>query len=88
MPIPRCMGGGALKAGLFEYFCVQFYNNSPCQYSSRKAANLKNAWKQWISSFPAKMNFLGLPGAPDAAGSGFIPANVLISKFLPTLKRF
>lgn len=84
-PFPDAWVGGALKTGLFDYVWVQFYNNPPCQYSG-DINNLVNAWKQWTSDIPANQIFLGLPAAPAAAGSGFIPVNDLISKVLPAIK--
>ncbi|CAN1174521.1 Acidic endochitinase [Linum perenne] len=85
-PFPDAWIGNALKTGLFDYVWVQFYNNPPCQYSSGSISNLEDAWKQWTSAIPAKKIFLGLPAAPDAAGSGFIPANDLESQILPAIK--
>lgn len=85
-PFPDAWVGGALKTGLFDYVWVQFYNNPPCQYSSGDVANLEDAWKQWTSSIHATKIFLGLPAAPEAAGSGFIPTGDLTSKVLPSLK--
>jgi chitinase len=35
---------------------------------------------------PAKQIFLGLPASPQAAGSGFIPADDLKSDVLPLIK--
>ncbi|KAG2720471.1 hypothetical protein I3760_02G037100 [Carya illinoinensis] len=84
-PFPDAWMGGALKTGLFDYVWVQFYNNPPCQYSSGNIANLVNAWNQW-NSIPATKIFLGLPAAPNAAGSGFIPVADLTSKVLPAIK--
>ncbi|KAG2720468.1 hypothetical protein I3843_02G028600 [Carya illinoinensis] len=84
-PFPDAWMGGALKTGLFDYVWVQFYNNPPCQYSSGSITNLINAWNQW-TSIPATKIFLGLPAAPNAAGSGFIPVADLISKVLPAIK--
>ncbi|TQD82139.1 hypothetical protein C1H46_032306 [Malus baccata] len=84
-PFPDAWVGGALKTGLFDNVWVQFFNNPPCQYSS-DLSNLENAWKQWISDIQATKIFLGLPAAPDAAGSGFIPVNDLISYVLPAIK--
>ncbi|KAK6918300.1 Glycoside hydrolase family 18, catalytic domain [Dillenia turbinata] len=85
-PFPDAWVGGALKTGLFDYVWVQFYNNPPCQYSSGEITNLEDAWKQWTSAIPAKKIFLGLPAAPDAARSGFIPVPDLESKVLPAIK--
>ncbi|KAL0346638.1 UNVERIFIED_CONTAM: putative pectinesterase 53 [Sesamum calycinum] len=83
-PFPDAWIGGALQTGLFDYVWVQFYNNPPCQYSSGMT-DLEQAWKQWVS-IKATEIFLGLPAAPAAAGSGFIPADVLTSKVLPAIK--
>ncbi|GMY23772.1 Acidic endochitinase [Fagus crenata] len=85
-PYPDAWMGGALKTGLFDYVWVQFYNNPPCQYSSGNIGGLVNAWNQWTSSITATQIFLGLPAAPNAAGSGFIPAADLTSKVLPAIK--
>jgi len=84
-PFPDAWVGNALQTGLFDYVWVQFYNNPPCQFSG-DIANLEDAWKQWISSIPAQKIFLGLPAAPDAAGSGFVPVADLTSKVLPAIK--
>ncbi|KAK9145268.1 hypothetical protein Sjap_005171 [Stephania japonica] len=78
--------GAALNTGLFDYVWVQFYNNPPCQYSPGNVVNLRNSWNRWVSSIPASKIFMGLPAASGAAGSGFIPANVLNSQVLPVIK--
>ncbi|KAL8062801.1 hypothetical protein ABFX02_02G170800 [Erythranthe guttata] len=85
-PYPDAWIGGALKTGLFDYVWVQFYNNPPCQYTTGDVSDLENSWKIWTSSVPATKIFLGLPAAPSAAGSGYIPASDLISKVLPAIK--
>ncbi|KAM5557431.1 hevamine-A-like [Rosa sericea] len=85
-PFPDVYIGNALKTGLFDYVWVQFYNNPPCQYTSGDVTNLEDAWKQWTSAIPAQKIFLGLPAAPQAAGSGFIPAAALTSQVLPGIK--
>ncbi|CAK9134356.1 unnamed protein product [Ilex paraguariensis] len=85
-PFPDAWVGGALKTGLFDYVWVQFYNNPPCQYTSGAVVNLEDSWKQWTSAIPATKIFLGLPAAPDAAGSGFIPVTDLTSQVLPAIK--
>ncbi|GJN13137.1 hypothetical protein PR202_ga31474 [Eleusine coracana subsp. coracana] len=84
-PFPDAWVGGALNTGLFDYVWVQFYNNPPCQYNSG-TSNLAEAWKQWLS-IPAKQIFLGLAASPQAAESGFIPANDLKSQVLPLIKK-
>ncbi|KAE8815226.1 Acidic endochitinase [Hordeum vulgare] len=85
-PFPDQWVGKALETGLFDYVWVQFYNNPPCQYVQGDTANLMDSWKQWTSGVHAKYIFLGLPAAPAAAGSGFIPAASLESQVLPALK--
>ncbi|XP_008813710.3 acidic endochitinase-like [Phoenix dactylifera] len=84
-PFPDAWVGSALDTGLFDYVWVQFYNNPPCQYTTGNVRNLDDAWKQWLT-IPAKEIFLGLPAAPQAAGSGFIPASDLTTLVLPTIK--
>lgn len=84
-PYPDAYVGGALQTGLFDYVWVQFYNNPPCQYSPGSITDLEDAWKQWTSIKAGKI-FLGLPAAPDAAGSGFVPVSDLTSKVLPVIK--
>ncbi|KAK7317996.1 hypothetical protein RJT34_02682 [Clitoria ternatea] len=76
--------GNALTTSLFYFVWAQFCYNPPCQYiSGGIISNLENAWKQWTSSIPANKIFLGLPTSPQAAGSGFIAAeltsNVLLA---------
>ncbi|OAY81166.1 Acidic endochitinase [Ananas comosus] len=85
-PFPDAWVGGALNTGLFDYVWVQFYNNPPCQYNQGNTANFISAWKQWLS-IPARKIFLGLPAAPQAAGSGFVPAGDLTSQVLPIIKK-
>ena len=85
-PFPDKHLDGAIKTGLFDYVWVQFYNNPQCHYAGN-TNNVLNAWNQWTST-QAKQVFLGLPAAPAAAPSGgFIPADVLNSQILPTIKR-
>ncbi|KAJ6376018.1 hypothetical protein OIU77_000900 [Salix suchowensis] len=65
---------------LFDYVWVQFYSNPPSKYSSG------NSWSRWTTSMVAGTIFLGLPAAPAAARSGYIPPDVLISQILPVVK--
>lgn len=76
--------GKALSSGLFDYVWMQFYNNY-CQYNGDPSA-LKATWDQWTTNITATNFFLGLPAAPSGATSGFVPADVLISKILPLIK--
>ncbi|EEF49015.1 hevamine-A [Ricinus communis] len=85
-PFPDRNLGTALNTGLFDYVWVQFYNNPPCQYSSGNIDNIINSWNRWTASINAGKIFLGLPAAPQAAGSGYIPPDVLTSQILPQIK--
>lgn len=85
-PFPDRLMGAALNTSLFDYVWVQFYNNPPCQYTPGNTENLVNSWTRWTSSVAGKI-FLGLPADPQAAGSGFIPADVLTTKILPVIRR-
>ncbi|XP_027336372.1 acidic endochitinase-like [Abrus precatorius] len=84
-PIPDKWLGSAIETGLFDYIWVQFYNNPPCQYNNGNVDNLKSYWNKWIGTKAGQV-FLGLPAAPEAAGSGYIPPDVLISQVLPFIK--
>ncbi|KAL6994617.1 chitinase [Sarracenia purpurea var. burkii] len=86
-PFPDAYLRDALNTGLFDYVWVQFYNNPPCQYTSGNTQNLLDSWTQWTTSVNAGSIFLGLPAAPQAAGSGFIPVDVLTSQILPEIKK-
>ncbi|XP_027336471.1 acidic endochitinase-like [Abrus precatorius] len=83
-PFPDQWLKSAIDTGLFDFIWVQFYNNSPCEYSGN-ADNLKNYWTQW-TSIQAGQIFLGVPASQDAAGSGYIPPEVLVSDVLPAIK--
>ncbi|KAJ7524504.1 hypothetical protein O6H91_17G009100 [Diphasiastrum complanatum] len=81
--------GSALQTGLFDYVWVQFYNNPPCEFNSTANGDQSSAlatWDDWIRQTPAGQIFLGLPASSSAAGSGFIPSDVLISSILPQIK--
>ncbi|KAF8412090.1 hypothetical protein HHK36_000044 [Tetracentron sinense] len=62
------------------------YQGIAKEFTAGNVGNLEDSWKQWISAIPATKIFLGLPAAPQAAGSGFIPAGDLTSKVLPVIK--
>ncbi|GFY97390.1 chitinase A [Actinidia rufa] len=67
-------------------FDIEGGTNQHWDELARDVGNLEESWKQWISDIPAKKILLGLPAAPDAAGSGFISAADLTSKVLPAIK--
>ncbi|KAL8153462.1 hypothetical protein V2J09_011222 [Rumex salicifolius] len=85
-PFPDQNLGKALETGLFDYVWVQFYNNQPCEYLNSNATNLIQSWHTWSSKWYIRRLFLGLPAATQAAGSGFIPADVLTTQVLPLIK--
>ncbi|KAK7260465.1 hypothetical protein RIF29_26527 [Crotalaria pallida] len=78
----------AIETGLFDYIFIQFYNNPQCAYSPiYGVGSLLNSWDKWASIVkPNNTIFLGLPAASDAAGSGYIPPEVVISEVLPYIK--
>ncbi|XP_048138155.1 hevamine-A-like [Rhodamnia argentea] len=86
-PYPDSHLGTALKTGLFNYVWVQFYNNPPCQYSSGDISKITRSWSTWVASINSEKMFLGLPASPAAAGSGYVPPDVLTSKILPVIKK-
>ncbi|KAK1575993.1 hypothetical protein Q3G72_009950 [Acer saccharum] len=86
-PFPDRLLGAAIETGLFDAVWVQFYNNQPCQYSSGSAQRLLESWERWASSVVVGKLFMGLPAAPAAAGSGYIPPEVLVSEVLPVIKK-
>ncbi|XP_050224599.1 acidic endochitinase-like [Mercurialis annua] len=83
-PFPDALLGTAINTGLFDFVWVQFYNNPGCQYTDN-ANNLLSSWNNQWTTIPSNQVFLGLPAAPEA-GRGFIPADVLISQILPSIK--
>lgn len=87
-PFPDARLGTAINTGLFDYVWIQFYNNpqAQCQYASGNTNDILNSWNQWTSSINAGSIYLGLPASPEAAGSGYIPPDVLTSQILPTVK--
>ncbi|GLT38739.1 hypothetical protein SLA2020_129660 [Shorea laevis] len=62
------------------------YSSRGRKYSSGNINKIVRSWNQWTSSINAGKIFLGLPAAPEAAGSGYIPANVLTSQIIPVIK--
>ncbi|XP_008798676.2 acidic endochitinase-like [Phoenix dactylifera] len=85
-PYPDKHLNTALQTGLFDYVWIQFYNNKGCDYSSGNINNLSISWSQWTSGVTATNIFLGVPASTAAAGSGYIPPNVLTSQVLPVVK--
>lgn len=83
-PIPDAHLDTAIQTGLFDYVWVQFYNNEQCHYVNN-ADNLLARWNEW-TGVNSNQIFLGLPAAPEAAGGGYIPPDVLIAQVLPTIK--
>ncbi|XP_078151329.1 hevamine-A-like [Carex rostrata] len=86
-PYPDSHLGKALSTGLFDYVWVQFYNNQPCEYRSGDITKLTSSWNTWVSNIKATQIFVGLPASSAAAGSGYIPPNILMSQVLPVVKR-
>ncbi|KAM0931692.1 hypothetical protein ACQ4PT_000157 [Festuca glaucescens] len=88
---PQCLFpdaslGGALGTGLFDHVWVQFYNNPPCQFAPGDASALRSAWQQWTAALPSATVYLGLPASLEAAGSGYVDADTLVSQVLPLVE--
>ena len=86
-PFPDRMLGQALRTGLFDRVHVQFYNNPVCSYRAGNVAAFTRAWRTWTGSLPRSSVYLGLPAAPRAAGSGYVPPATLVAKVLPIVQR-
>ncbi|OMO58740.1 hypothetical protein COLO4_04248 [Corchorus olitorius] len=84
--IPDKFLGAALRTGLLGHLWVQFYNNPQCQYRPGDTSKIIATWKQWASMKWTTKLLLGMP-ASKAAGSGFIPAGVLINQIMPEIKK-
>ncbi|GAU32319.1 hypothetical protein TSUD_43610 [Trifolium subterraneum] len=78
--------GRAIETGLFDFVWIQFYNNPQCDYTNHNKNNLVSSWEEWKATIPIGEIFLGLPAAKGAAGSGYIPADVLTSEILPIIE--
>ncbi|KAL2922149.1 Acidic endochitinase [Bienertia sinuspersici] len=85
-PFPDALLGEAINTGVFDYVWVQFYNNPSCHYANNNVNRLLSSWNTWTNSVSAGQVFLGLPAAPSAAGSGYIPPNVLNNQVLPNIR--
>ncbi|KAI9323757.1 glycoside hydrolase superfamily [Dichotomocladium elegans] len=72
-PFPDARMGTDITSGLDAVF-VQFYNN-PCGISG--AFNF-DTWDAWASGAGVKV-LIGIPGAPHAAGSGYVTIDTLSS---------
>ncbi|TKY49707.1 Acidic endochitinase [Spatholobus suberectus] len=87
-PIPVYYLGKAIATGLFDYLFVQFYNNPGCSYSNGDTAPLLASWDKWVNLVLSNNSlFVGVPAAPSAAGSGYIPPEVLNNEVLPYVKK-
>ncbi|RLM92843.1 putative receptor-like protein kinase [Panicum miliaceum] len=82
-PYPDASLGPALGTGLLDHVWVQFYNNPVCEYTSQ--SNLGASWTTWTQSLPSASVFLGLPASPNAAASGYIDPQALVSRVLPVV---
>ncbi|KAF9535506.1 glycoside hydrolase superfamily [Crepidotus variabilis] len=78
-PFPDAKVGQALSSSYFDAVYVQFYNNY-CETSSPSDFNFAT-WDNWAKTQSLNKNvkvYLGAPGSPAAAGSGYVPPQNLI----------
>ncbi|KAJ9539965.1 hypothetical protein OSB04_026471 [Centaurea solstitialis] len=68
---------------LFDCIWVHCYNNGQCEYGANADALLAR-WNQWTQVHSPQI-FLGLPAATGAAGSEYMPSDVLTSQVLPQI---
>ncbi|CAO3640813.1 unnamed protein product [Cunninghamella echinulata] len=72
---PDAWLGDALNNAWFDYVFIQFYNNY-CGVQSDQFNY--DTWDQWTKEKSKNKDvqlFVGIPGSPSAAGSGYIPYN-------------
>ncbi|PFH49205.1 glycoside hydrolase family 18 protein [Amanita thiersii Skay4041] len=77
-PFPDQYIGSALNSAHFDLIFVQFYNNY-CETSQPSKFNF-DTWDQWARRGSPNSNvkiFLGAPGAPGAAGNGYVDIETL-----------
>ncbi|KAI8050759.1 chitinase 1 [Thamnidium elegans] len=83
-PFPDLILGSVINSVGFDYINVQFYNN----YCSASSGSFNfDTWADWAKSVSPNKNvkiMLTLPGAPSAAGSGYVPMST-ISTLVPSL---
>ncbi|GAA5795914.1 chitinase 1 [Helicostylum pulchrum] len=83
-PFPDLILGSVINSVGFDYINVQFYNN----YCSASSGSFNfDTWADWAKNVSPNKNvkiMLTLPGAPTAAGSGYVPIST-ISTLVPTL---
>ncbi|KAI9262665.1 glycoside hydrolase superfamily [Sporodiniella umbellata] len=76
-PYPDALLGPALESADFDAVFVQFYNN----YCSTTSSNFNfETWDKWVKNTSKNKDakvFLGIPGSPGAAGSGYVPYSSL-----------
>ncbi|KAJ1723109.1 Chitinase 2 [Coemansia biformis] len=78
-PYPDSYLGAALNSAWFDMVFVQFYNNY-CGVDKYPAGFNYGDWDSWAKTKSANKNvrvFIGVPGAPSAASSGYVDGTTL-----------
>lgn len=79
-PFPDASVGASLSTADFDFLFVQFYNN----YCSLTGSNFNfQTWQDFVTNQSPNKNtkiYVGLPGSPTAAGSGYVEPSLLQSK--------
>ncbi|KAK9368661.1 glycoside hydrolase superfamily [Lipomyces kononenkoae] len=72
-PYPDAGLGDALDNAWFDFVFIQFYNNY-CGVNNPSQFNYDSDWQSWVSSSAINKDvklYVGVPGSPTAAGSGY-----------------
>ncbi|KAI9502226.1 Chitinase 2 [Coemansia spiralis] len=80
-PFPDAMLGSTLNSAWFDMVFVQFYNNY-CGLGAYPKSFNYDTWDTWAKSQSANKDvkiYIGAPGSPSAAGSGYVDASTLAS---------
>lgn len=88
-PFPDAILGNVINSVGFDAISVQFYNN----YCSSTSSSFNfDTWDEWARNTSPNKDvkiFMGIPGSPTAAGSGYVPFSQLqsiVEKWPPLIR--
>ncbi|KAF7814272.1 G-type lectin S-receptor-like serine/threonine-protein kinase CES101 [Senna tora] len=79
--------GTSIDTRLFDYLWVEFFNNPSCEYSEANSDAFLYTWNRWAQWFYGTKMFATFPASREATVTGFVPADLLISKVFPAIKK-